>query len=704
MADVWKLSTEIEPNFDGGFIKAKYLIGGIRTVRTRAQRNNLPYLYRFLSEEASTIVFVESENQFFKLVNNPLGVTSDSDWQVITQSGVSTFRPIGTWESNNTSPVISDATAAGRNGEFYFVVNTPTPETTTIAGLFGGQEVTVVNGDMIVSVGTQWVVVGNATTWDSIVKPDVIVDYVNGTVIDHDHTAADITDLDDYLQDFFTEEDVADPDADFNTVADTDLVSVEFLREHYYRASQIDALLENLSPPAGTPTGPELQKEISDLEYTITEADRRYWLYFTNVLGCNVIIPEGLSEGHIFTAVCGSEAGEITFEPDGDVDLVSSGEELVLKTPGAAANWLHQGDDVWYGFGELGNGISLLNGNGITVNEGAINLGGTLSADVLIQPSTNGTRTFDIGDSSHRLNLMRIYANTLGIFSSTGTIASITAGGAAFRNAVSVSEGGSVNTRITKDKIIFAGDAALSNQINTISGGYFGFYAHGGHLQLSGGSSVNNAEFAPSDGGDLILRGGWASQNGSGYAGDVYIQAGVHSELAAFGVYPKGKIFMDLPVKNYSELDSSDYMVIARQSGAYPGDEYSDFDDFYEIKRVPYVNIARRQVVLEIESTSAIGTGEHAKARVLSPATGTIVAWKLITDQDTTLTLDVWKRTGAIPTNTQSTGLKPSLSAASFTHGSASISVTENDIIALEVEANNNAQKIKLMLMISPSV
>lgn len=244
----WNLSTEIAPNYNGGLMRAKWLIGGVRTVKTLAQRNALPALYRYFSAEESTIVFVEDESQLYRLNNNPVGTTGNSDWSLITFGNISSaLTPIGTWNINNTEPELTDEIASGKNGNFYFVTGAPTPEELTITGLFTGEPVTVVDGNMIISVGTRWVVVANSTAWNSIDKPQSIIDYVAGTVIAHSHTTSDISDLGTYLADYLTNNDIADSEIDFDAVPDTDLITTAFVKKYYYRKSEIDDLLSSFS-------------------------------------------------------------------------------------------------------------------------------------------------------------------------------------------------------------------------------------------------------------------------------------------------------------------------------------------------------------------------------------------------------------------------------------------------------------------------
>jgi hypothetical protein len=115
-------------------------------------------------------------------------------------------------------------------------------------------------------------------------------------------------------------------------------------------------------------------------------------------------------------------------------------------------------------------------------------------------------------------------------------------------------------------------------------------------------------------------------------------------------------------------------------------------------------NIRTHRFEIGVSSTTIITIG--AKGRKAVSYAGTIVGWRLVADQSTTTTLDIWKANGAIPTNTNSiTGTaKPSLTAAQLNSSTTltgwTTSVADGDIFILEVESNNNANYISLELEI----
>jgi hypothetical protein len=221
---------------------ALYLKGGFRIVNTQAQMLAIPYLYRTLNDKEATVVYVRSTKILYQLTTNPSGdSTALTDWEPIELGGSSSFRPVGEWDPYMNLPELSDAGAAGRNGEFYFVINCPSPDVFTIPGLFQDTAVTLSNGAMIVSVGNYWTAISQTTSWDALVKPQVIIDYVNGIVIPHTHHVSDIVGFGDITGDFYTIADTADHTIPFDTVPNLAITEVEFLRTWYYTKINIDS-------------------------------------------------------------------------------------------------------------------------------------------------------------------------------------------------------------------------------------------------------------------------------------------------------------------------------------------------------------------------------------------------------------------------------------------------------------------------------
>lgn len=105
-----------------------------------------------------------------------------------------------------------------------------------------------------------------------------------------------------------------------------------------------------------------------------------------------------------------------------------------------------------------------------------------------------------------------------------------------------------------------------------------------------------------------------------------------------------------------------------------------------------------------VSSGDVITTG--AKGRKACTVTGTIKGWKLITDTPSTITVDVWKANNAIPTNanTITASAKPSITggqyASSTTLTGWTTAVSNNDVFVFEVESNDNAKYILLILEI----
>ena len=109
--------------------------------------------------------------------------------------------------------------------------------------LFQGQLTTLVDGNLVVSVGDYWVAVSQTTAWDAMVKPQVIIDYVNGIVIPHMHEMTDIVGLAAALDLKYDIGDTADHTIDFNLVSDQAIIELEFLKTWYYTKSEIEDLV-----------------------------------------------------------------------------------------------------------------------------------------------------------------------------------------------------------------------------------------------------------------------------------------------------------------------------------------------------------------------------------------------------------------------------------------------------------------------------
>lgn len=251
----WKIRNKVEPAFDGALMDARFIRAGMFIVRTKSQRNSIKSLYRDLSSQTTTLCFVEGDSAIYKLINNPTSdFTSDSDWLGLTFQS-SALSPVGNWDKDNNIIVLSDAGAAGRDGEFYFVSDSPTATVVTYPGLFGGNPVTVSNGMYVVSVGSGWIIVSNATTWDAISKPSVITDYVNGIVISHSHTISDITGLLAALDTKYDIDDIGDHSVPFIDVPDEKISDIAFLRQFYYTRDEVDSIVDGIISGGGAGIG-----------------------------------------------------------------------------------------------------------------------------------------------------------------------------------------------------------------------------------------------------------------------------------------------------------------------------------------------------------------------------------------------------------------------------------------------------------------
>lgn len=232
----WRIKSKMEPDFEGGLIHNDFIQATVFIRVTKAQRNAIGSLFRGKSTDHTTLCFVTNDKVFYELINNPTTEsTQDSDWESISQvSAGGNIIPIGDWDISNTDPVLTDAGAIDINGNFYYAVGAPNPVDVTIPGLFLGQTKQIINGDYIMSMGTHWEVIQNATTWESLNRPQVIIDYENGTVIAHLHEISDVNGLVTALSSKYDASDLADMVLDYINVPDSGIVNVAFLRKHFY--------------------------------------------------------------------------------------------------------------------------------------------------------------------------------------------------------------------------------------------------------------------------------------------------------------------------------------------------------------------------------------------------------------------------------------------------------------------------------------
>lgn len=110
------------------------------------------------------------------------------------------------------------------------------------------------------------------------------------------------------------------------------------------------------------------------------------------------------------------------------------------------------------------------------------------------------------------------------------------------------------------------------------------------------------------------------------------------------------------------------------------------------------------------DSTSLVAVG--TKGYIRAPYDATITGYTILTDVSATVTLDVWKIASgtALPTNSNSitASAKPTLTADDVVHSTTltgwTTAVTAGDILAWEVEANNNAHLIVFLLEFNHTV
>lgn len=253
-----KQSDVLEPRYDGALIRNKFVKAGLFIVKTKTQRNTeIKTLYRELDGSTTTLCYVSADSAIYELIANPSSEgTVDSDWKRLDFGVSDILVAKGLWDADNTTPVLQDDPDAVNNGnDFYVVTGAATPTMVQHVGLFGGAQVTVTDGDWVISNGTEWFVSGAPINWDSISGiPTVIVDYIGGTVIAHPHSISDITGLQVALDTKFDISDVGDHGIAWSTVPDAKLVDAYLLKTNYwdktesYSITEVDVIIAASNP------------------------------------------------------------------------------------------------------------------------------------------------------------------------------------------------------------------------------------------------------------------------------------------------------------------------------------------------------------------------------------------------------------------------------------------------------------------------
>lgn len=286
---------------------------------------------------------------------------------------------------------------------------------------------------------------------------------------------------------------------------------------------------------------------------------------------------------------------------------------------------------------------------------------GTISGTRSVSLDTNAFLEFVFSDAEFAISIDD--ANkTLGLYSKNGTVSS--------------APGGNLTIK--------AGDG-----LGAIGG-------NGGNIDISSGYGVPATS---SSGGDIIIT---AQDGGSASGGSLYLNTG-------FGGNGGGGIV--ITTGSSSGGDGGDIEINFGAGNTNNGRLY--FPNYAYINKgflrlnSGYAEpISSKILTLDfgVSSGDIITTG--AKGRKACTVSGTIKGWKLITDTPSTITVDVWKANNAIPTNSNSitASAKPSITggqyASSTTLTGWTTAVSDNDVFVFEVESNDNAKYILLILEI----
>lgn len=98
-------------------------------------------------------------------------------------------------------------------------------------------------------------------------------------------------------------------------------------------------------------------------------------------------------------------------------------------------------------------------------------------------------------------------------------------------------------------------------------------------------------------------------------------------------------------------------------------------------------------------------TGEYSS--IVSNFNGTITSWTITSDIAGSTVVDIWKANGAKPTvaNTITASAKPTLSSANYATGATltgwTTSITENDVLTINIDSISTLKRVTLQLNIS---
>jgi hypothetical protein len=96
------------------------------------------------------------------------------------------------------------------------------------------------------------------------------------------------------------------------------------------------------------------QKTETGTTYTVTDADDGYVIYFTNVAGCTVTLPNTITTNVSFTTVFADGGSTVAHVTSGGAVLYSINSEVDIETENGSATWVKRNATDFYGWGALG--------------------------------------------------------------------------------------------------------------------------------------------------------------------------------------------------------------------------------------------------------------------------------------------------------------------------------------------------------------
>lgn len=165
------------------------------------------------------------------------------------------------------------------------------------------------------------------------------------------------------------------------------------------------------------------QKEETGTTYTITDADDGYIIYFTNVAGCTVTLPNTISTDVSWTSVQADGAGNVLHITSGGAVLFTINGEVDIETENGSATWVKKTATDFYGWGALGpaGGSGTVITDNVTIEgDGSVGDPVKIKTGYLGSAALEDTTAFDAAGSASTAQAAAIASSAASLATHTG--------------------------------------------------------------------------------------------------------------------------------------------------------------------------------------------------------------------------------------------------------------------------------------------